>query len=109
MGNITIKTSDRNGAVVGAKLAGENDEIMIITDHGQIIRTRVSEISIIGRNTQGVRIMNTNDDERIVSFARIREEDLREDSEAEEDDAPPSELDQAQVETVELSRSEEEE
>lgn len=79
-GNITIKTTDRNGEVVGARLVGPNDEIMLITDHGQIIRTRVAEISVIGRNTQGVRIMNTDDNERIVSFARIKEADLERDS-----------------------------
>lgn len=80
-GNITIKTTDRNGEVVGARLVGPNDEIMLITDHGQIIRTRVSEISVIGRNTQGVRIMNTDDNEHIVSFARIKEADLDQDAE----------------------------
>lgn len=80
-GNITIKTTERNGDVVGARLVGPNDEIMLITDHGQIIRTRVSEISVIGRNTQGVRIMNTDNDEHIVSFARIHEADLDRDAE----------------------------
>ncbi len=80
-GVITIKASDRNGVVVGATLVNEGDQLMVITDQGQLIRTRVDEISIYGRNTQGVRVMNIGDDESIVSFARIREEDLEEDEE----------------------------
>jgi DNA gyrase subunit A len=83
MGVITIQTTDRNGDVVGCRIVGPNDELMLITDHGQIIRTRVSEISVYSRNTQGVRVMNTAEDERIVSIARIREEDLIEDEEEE--------------------------
>ncbi len=81
MGVITIQTTDRNGDVVGCRVVGPNDELMLITDHGQIIRTRVSEISVYSRNTQGVRVMNTAEDERIVSIARIREEDLIEEGE----------------------------
>jgi DNA gyrase subunit A len=81
MGVITIQTTDRNGDVVGCRVVGPNDELMLITDHGQIIRTRVSEISVYSRNTQGVRVMNTAEDERIVSIARIREEDLIEEEE----------------------------
>ena len=84
MGMITIQTTDRNGGVVGVRIVGENDELMLITNMGQIIRTRVSEISVYSRNTQGVRIMNTAEDEKIVSIARIREEDLIEDEEVEE-------------------------
>ena len=81
MGNITIQTTDRNGDVVGVRVVGENDELMLITNMGQIIRTRVNEISVYGRNTQGVRVMNTAPEEQIVSIARIREEDLEEDEE----------------------------
>jgi DNA gyrase subunit A len=83
---ITIQTTERNGNVVGVRVVGENDELMLITNMGQIIRTRVSEISVYGRNTQGVRVMNTAEHEKIVSIARIREEDLIEDSEAEDEE-----------------------
>ena len=86
MGMITIQTTDRNGDVVGVRIVGENDELMLITDHGQIIRTRVNEISVYSRNTQGVRIMNTAPGEKIVSIARIREEDLAEENGEEESD-----------------------
>ena len=78
---ITIQTTDRNGGVVGVRIVGENDELMLITNMGQIIRTRVSEISVYGRNTQGVRIMNTSEGEQLVSIARIREEDIDDDDE----------------------------
>ncbi len=84
MGMITIQTTDRNGDVVGVRLVAENDELMLITDHGQIIRTRVAEISVYSRNTQGVRIMNTDESEKLVSIARIREEDLESDEDEEE-------------------------
>ena len=84
MGMITIQTTDRNGDVVGVRVVGENDELMLITNMGQIIRTRIGEISIYGRNTQGVRVMNTSEDEKIVSIARIREEDIDDDEDIEE-------------------------
>jgi len=83
-GVITIKTSERNGDVVGIVLVKPADQLMIITDGGQLIRTRVDEISVYSRNTQGVRVMHIAEDEEIVSIARIREEDLAEDEEGEE-------------------------
>ncbi|MEO5989360.1 MAG: DNA gyrase subunit A [Candidatus Eisenbacteria bacterium] len=57
-GIITIKTTDRNGAVVAVKEVVDEDELMIITKHGQLIRTPVKGISVLGRNTQGVRLVN---------------------------------------------------
>ncbi len=79
MGMIVIKTTERNGGVVGSRLVAEEDELMLITDDGQIIRTRVAEISVYSRNTQGVGVMRIDGEERLVSFARIRAEDLAED------------------------------
>jgi DNA gyrase subunit A len=84
MGMIVIKTTDRNGGVVASRLVGEDDEIMLISDDGQIIRTRVSEISVYSRNTQGVGVMRIDGEESLVSFARIRAEDLEEEDEFEE-------------------------
>lgn len=75
LGVITIKTSDRNGPVVGARLVHNEDELMLITNHGQIIRTRVEGISVIGRNTQGVRLMTMDEDELVVGLARLIPED----------------------------------
>jgi DNA gyrase subunit A len=81
---ITIKTSDRNGKVVGARLVHDDDELMLITNLGQIIRMRVDGISIIGRNTQGVRLMTMDDEELVVSTARLIPEDEDEEFEGEE-------------------------
>ena len=74
-GIITIKTSDRNGNVVDIKLVTEEEDLMFITDRGKILRTRVGSLSIIGRNTQGVRLMVLEDDERIVAVANLAEKE----------------------------------
>ncbi|MBO9490755.1 DNA topoisomerase (ATP-hydrolyzing) subunit A [Endozoicomonas sp. G2_1] len=72
-GVVSIKVSERNGKVVGAVQVEENDEIMMITDNGTLVRTRVNEVSVIGRNTQGVRLIRTADDEHVVALQRIDE------------------------------------
>jgi DNA gyrase subunit A len=72
-GVVSIKVSERNGKVVGAVQVEENDEIMMITDNGTLVRTRVNEVSIIGRNTQGVRLIRTAEDEHVVALQRIDE------------------------------------
>ena len=75
-GLISIQTSRRNGNCVGALLVAENDEIMLIADRGKLVRTRVSEISVVGRNTQGVRLIRLADGELLVGLERIAEEAL---------------------------------
>lgn len=72
-GVVSIKVSERNGQVVGAIQVVEGDEIMIITNAGTLVRTRVAEISQVGRNTQGVRIIRTANDEKVVGLQRIEE------------------------------------
>lgn len=72
-GVISIKVSERNGKVVGAVQVDENDEIMLISDKGTLVRTRVSEVSVVGRNTQGVTLIRTAEDEKIVALQRIDE------------------------------------
>ncbi|TWX52848.1 DNA topoisomerase (ATP-hydrolyzing) subunit A [Colwellia hornerae] len=72
-GVVSIKVSDRNGPVVGAVQVEDLDEIMIITDNGTLVRTRVNEVSVIGRNTQGVRIIRTVEGEHVVALQRIDE------------------------------------
>ncbi len=72
-GVVSIKVSERNGPVVGAVQVEDQDEIMLITDNGTLVRTRVNEVSVIGRNTQGVRIIRTADDEHVVALQRIDE------------------------------------
>jgi DNA gyrase subunit A len=87
-GIITIKTSQRNGKVVDIKLLSEDVDLMFITDRGKVLRTRVSDLSIIGRNTQGVRLMVLEPEERIVAVAKLAERDEGNgDSETEEEDS----------------------
>ncbi len=70
-GMIAMQTSARNGAVVGATLVNETDEIMLITSGGVLVRTRVSEISVVGRNTQGVRVIRLDKKEKVVGVDRV--------------------------------------
>jgi len=73
-GVISIRTTDRNGAVVSALLMDGNEEMMLITDAGKLVRTRVAEVSVLGRNTQGVTLIAMADNERLVGVGRIVEE-----------------------------------
>ena len=70
-----IQVSDRNGIVVAARLVGDQDEIMLITTGGVLIRTRVSEIRELGRATQGVTLINLGDDEKLSGLEKIVETD----------------------------------
>lgn len=72
-GVVSIKVNERNGKVVAAVQVEENDQIMLITDAGTLVRTRVNEVSLVGRNTQGVRIIRTAETESVVSLERICE------------------------------------
>jgi DNA gyrase subunit A len=74
-GIIDIRTSDRNGKVVNLLAVKDDDEVMMITKDGQIVRTKVASISVIGRNTQGVRCISLNGDDKLVSVARIPSEE----------------------------------
>ncbi len=85
-GVIAIQTSKRNGNVVGAVLVSDRDEIMLITDAGTLVRTRVDEISVLGRNTQGVTIIKLGRNERVVGVDRI--EMLFDDEQKNGDDQP---------------------
>jgi DNA gyrase subunit A len=72
-----IRTTERNGPVVGILSVRDGDDIMLITTGGMVNRTHVDEIRIVGRNTQGVRIMNLNEGDKIASIAKVaREEDV---------------------------------
>ncbi len=70
-GVIAIQTNARNGSVIGAELVGDDDEIMLITDSGVLVRTGVAGISIVGRNTQGVTLIRLSEGERLVELERI--------------------------------------
>ena len=70
-GMIAMQTSERNGAIVGATLVEDTDEIMLITSGGILVRTRVDEISVVGRNTQGVRVIRLDKKEKVVGVDRV--------------------------------------
>jgi DNA gyrase subunit A len=70
-----IRTTERNGLVVGVAAVRDGDDIMLITAQGMVNRTHVSEIRVVGRNTQGVRIMNLNDGDKIASLAKVAHEE----------------------------------
>ncbi|MEK9496834.1 DNA topoisomerase (ATP-hydrolyzing) subunit A [Photorhabdus sp. P32] len=72
-GVISIKVSERNGNVIGAIQVEPTDQIMMITDAGTLVRTRVSEVSVVGRNTQGVTLIRTAEDEKVVGLQRVAE------------------------------------
>jgi len=73
-----IRTTERNGKVVGVVSVRDPDDIMLITTAGMVNRTHVREIRVVGRNTQGVRIMNLNEGDKIASIARVAREEEEE-------------------------------
>jgi DNA gyrase subunit A len=85
MGVIGIQSSERNGAVVGATQVSEDDEVMLITNGGTLVRTRAAEISVLGRNTQGVRLIRLSSDEHLVGLARVEALEGEDDAAADED------------------------
>jgi len=87
-GIITIKTGGRNGQVVDVKLVDNESDLMFITDRGKVLRTRVKALSIIGRNTMGVRLMVLEADERIVAVAKLAEKEDDEGNPEIEETAP---------------------
>jgi len=74
-GIITMKTTDKTGRVVGVQQVTEEDQLMLISNKGKIIRMRIKDIRIIGRNTQGVRLIELEEGERVVSLARLAEKE----------------------------------
>jgi len=90
-GMIAIQQSERNGKVVAATLVRPNDEIMLITDKGVLVRTRVSEIRELGRATQGVTLIALDDGATLSGLQRIVENDAQADSDSDADGAAPTE------------------
>ncbi|SJM90128.1 DNA gyrase subunit A [Crenothrix polyspora] len=115
-GLIAIQTSARNGAVVGAVLVNDNDEIMLISDGGTLVRTRVDGISVVGRNTQGVTIIRLDKKEKVIGVDRIEgladeeEDDLELDAVLDGElalaDDVDSTLDDTAIDDVELGEEE---
>jgi DNA gyrase subunit A len=93
-GVISIKLSDRNGSLVGAVQVSDSDEVLLISDQGTMVRTRVMEVSVQGRNTQGVRLINLSADEHLVGLATVQEPEETEQTEETEE---TEETEQAQT------------
>ena len=87
-GIIGMDTSERNGALVKLRLVSPDDQLMVITNGGQVIRTRVSEIRETGRNTQGVRVIRLRDGEQVVDVEPVAETDEDEDVESPPESGP---------------------
>jgi DNA gyrase subunit A len=86
-GVVSIQTNERNGKLVGAVRVTEDDEIMLISDGGVLVRTAVKDISEMGRNTQGVRLIRLNDGEKLVEVESIAS--LNGENGDDNDEAPP--------------------
>ncbi len=103
-GVVSIKVSSRNGAVVGAVQVEQGDEFMMITNAGTLVRTRVGEVSQVGRNTQGVTLIRTSEDEKVVGLQRIEEPDEvlvdLDDAPSSSDEASTSSVDEGMSNTV---------
>jgi DNA gyrase subunit A len=81
-GVITMKITDKNGPIVAVRQVQNDDEIMIASDQGKVIRTTVAEISEVGRNAQGVKLISLEDNEKVGAVAKIVDKE-------EEDGTPP--------------------
>ncbi|QXO18624.1 MULTISPECIES: DNA topoisomerase (ATP-hydrolyzing) subunit A [Vibrio] len=111
-GVVSIKVSDRNGEVVGAVQVDEGDEFMMITNAGTLVRTRVAEVSQVGRNTQGVTLIRTAEDEKVVGLQRIEEiedADLPEDIDAEAQSVSSDESEQPESNATDSTDSDSDE
>jgi DNA gyrase subunit A len=96
-GIILIDASDRNGPVVDVRLVKSGDEVMLITDRGQTLRTTVDEIRETGRNAQGVKLMTLDPEERIVALERLAETPPGVDDEGGGESLPPGSNDGGSV------------
>jgi len=94
-GVFTLKTGGRNGAMVTALLVVDEDQVMLMTDSGRLVRIRMNGVSVIGRNTQGVKLIDCSDEERVIGVVRVAE---RTDDEDEEDEMVSPEAGEAPTE-----------
>jgi len=74
-GILTYKTTEKTGHIIGVKVVTDDDDVMIVTASGVIIRINVSDISVLGRNTQGVTLMRTSEGGRVVNVAKLVHEE----------------------------------
>ena len=86
LGVKNIRTSKRNGKVVKIAMVDESDDIVLITAQGMIIRTRIAEVRVIGRDTQGVKVINLKKDDRLLAGAVVAQEEDKDDENQESAD-----------------------
>lgn len=79
-GVITMQTTARTGKVVGVRMVREDDHVVLVTNAGKLIRTSVTDIPVLGRNTQGVRLMGLGEGERVVAIAPVADRETGDDS-----------------------------
>jgi DNA gyrase subunit A len=91
LGIINIQTTDRNGKVVGIAQVHDDDELMLITQQGKILRMASKDIRTIGRSTQGVKLIDIEGDDRAVSIARLAEKDDETVTDQQLEPEPPAE------------------
>ncbi|MGF1729770.1 DNA topoisomerase (ATP-hydrolyzing) subunit A [Photobacterium kasasachensis] len=108
-GVVSIKVSERNGKVVGAVQAEDGDEFMMITNGGTLVRTRVSEVSRVGRNTQGVTLIRTAEEELVVGLQRIDEPEEEDIIDADIEDAEVTEAQAADTDADSAEQSDSDE
>ncbi len=105
-GVITMRTTDKTGEVISVRQVTNDDHLMLVTDSGRIIRLRLAELRVIGRNTQGVRLFNIGPDERVASLALLAEKE--DEIDVEERPAVGEELTTAEEEiTIQTAEKEE--
>ena len=89
-GIITIKTTEKNGKVIGMAQVSADDEILLITSNGKVLRIRTRDISVQGRNTQGVRLFDIEGGDKVVSFAKVVEREEEKETAPEKSTPEPS-------------------
>ncbi len=105
-GVITIKANDRNGKVIAVHVVNDTDELIIVTDTGRVIRIRVRDIRVQGRNTQGVRLIRLTGEERVVAVEALNEPESDEDGAESELDPSSIEIPEDDLESEELEDEE---
>jgi DNA gyrase subunit A len=88
-GIITIKITEKNGRIIGMAQVSEEDELILITSNGKVLRIRAKDISVQGRNTQGVRLFDIEDGDKVVSFAKVVEREDEKDTMTDKGAAEP--------------------
>ncbi|MEL7058496.1 MAG: DNA gyrase subunit A [Acidobacteriota bacterium] len=91
LGIINLKVTDKNGEVVGVRQVGSSDGVLLITAQGKLIRTTVEDVRVIGRSTQGVKMMDLGGDDQVVAIAKVVDEDDAEELEAAASEAAAAE------------------